>query len=303
MTGQNMRICMFEKFNFCKKKDCKYFHPSEVCDENCDIKKCLKKHPQTQLCMFYTMFERCKHDKNCKFRHQAPQQHKEDVLTSTIEDMKREYELKLTGMEMRFKSEIALIRTECQHLKEVCDNQEKVINDLKNHDEPMLLEVKDDDSLSRKRLSRVISDFNVDKEEENTAVNIDVKEVAPQKRRKNDDNPVTINKELSNIKFLHDEASKIKEYVRKEKMTSKGVGACKEKLKHLKLEMKKRGCNNSIEKILVGIFNGLCDKIDKILYKNFKKETITEFERFLVICKKEKLKVWNQATKVNNMNN
>ena len=231
--------------------------------------------------------------------NQAPQQH---AQSSTIEDMKREYEQKLYEMEMRFESQIAWIRNECQHLKEVCDNQEKVINDLKNHDEPMFLEVKDDDSLSRKRLSRVISDFNVDKEEENTAV-IDVKEVAPQKRRKNDDNPVTINKEFSNIKFLHDEASKIKEFVRKEKMTSKGVGACKEKLKHLKLEMKKRGCNNSIEKILVGIFNGLCDKIDKILYKNFKKETITEFERFLVICKKEKLKVWNQATKVNNMNN
>ena len=217
--------------------------------------------------------------------------------------MKREYELKLNEMEMRFEAQITWIRNECQHLKEVCEKQEQVINDLKSHDEPMLLEIKDDEASSRKRLSRVISDFNVEKEDnyENAAVT-NVKEV-PQKRRKNDDNPVKINKEFSNIKFLHDEASKVKEFVRKEKMTSKGVNECKEKLKHLKLEMKKRGCNNSIEKILVGIFNGLCDKIDKILYKNFKKETITEFERFLVICKKEKLKVWNQATKVNNMNN
>ena len=115
MSGQNMRICVFEKFNFCKKRDCKYFHPSEVCDENCDIKKCLKKHPQTQLCMFYTMFDRCKHDKNCKFRHQAPLQH---AQISTIEDMKREYEHKLNAMEMRFQSsQIALIKNECQHLK------------------------------------------------------------------------------------------------------------------------------------------------------------------------------------------
>ena len=308
MAGQNMRICVFEKFNFCKKKDCKYFHPSEVCDENCDIKKCLKKHPQTQLCMFYTMFDKCKHEMNCKFRHQAPQQHQE-VLSSTIQErMKREYELKLNEMEMRFEAQLTWIRNECQHLKEVCEKQEKVINDLKNHDEPMLLEVKDVDYSSRKRLSRVISDFNVDntsaifpggegcQKEENTAV----KEVS-QKRRKNDDNPDTINKEFTNIKFLHDEASKIKEFVRKEKMTSKGVSECKEKLKHLKLELKKRGCNNSVEKILVGIFNGLCDKVDKILYKNFKKETTVEFERFLVLCKKEKLKVWNEATKINNM--
>ena len=41
--------------------------------------------------------------------------------------------------------------------------------------------------------------------------------------------------------------------------------------------------------------------VDKILYKNFKKETTVEFERFLVLCKKEKLKVWNEATKINNM--
>ena len=297
MSGQNMRICVFEKFNFCKKRDCKYFHPSEVCDENCDIKKCLKKHPQTQLCMFYTMFDKCKHDKNCKFRHQAPQQH---AQSSTIEEMKREYEHKLYEMEMRFESQIVWIRNECQHLKEVCENQKHIIDDLQNHDEPMLLEVKDNDSLSRKRLSRVISDFNVDKEacqkEENTAV----KEVS-QKRIKNDDNPVSINKEFSNIKFLHDESTKIKDFVRKEKMTSKGVRECKEKLKHLKLELKKRGCNNRVEKILVGIFNGLCEKVDKILYKNFKKETIVEFDRFLIICKKEKLKVWNEATKINNM--
>ena len=156
-----MRICVFEKFNFCKKKDCKYFHPSEVCDENCDIKKCLKKHPQTQLCMFYTMFDKCKHDMNCKFRHQAPQQH-QDVLSSTIQErIKREYELKLNEMEMRFEAQVAWIRNECERLKEVCENQEQVINDLKSHDEPMLLEVKDDEALSRKRLSRVISDFNV----------------------------------------------------------------------------------------------------------------------------------------------
>ena len=95
---------------------------------------------------------------------------------------------------------------------------------------------------------------------------------------------------------------KIKEFVRKEKMVSKGVNDCKEKLKQLKFEMSKRGSNKGTEKILVGIFNGLCEKVDKILYRNFKKETTVELERFLDICKKEKLKLWNQVTKINNMN-
>ena len=87
MTGPNMRICMFEKFNFCKKKDCQYFHPSEICDETCDIKKCLKKHIQTQMCMFYTMFEKCKHGQNCKFRHDIPQQNGNTINDSKIDEI------------------------------------------------------------------------------------------------------------------------------------------------------------------------------------------------------------------------
>ena len=85
-------------------------------------------------------------------------------------------------------------------------------------------------------LSRVIADFNVDKEEasqedeEITAVVS--KNGMPLKKKKS--NPIIINNEFMNIKFLHDEAAKIKEFVRKEKMTSKGVNECKEKLKQLK---------------------------------------------------------------------
>ena len=69
---EGKKICYFHKFNFCKKKDCKYFHPSEVCDGNCDIKVCLKRHPQTTLCMFHTMFGACRKNESCKFRHETP---------------------------------------------------------------------------------------------------------------------------------------------------------------------------------------------------------------------------------------
>ena len=70
---EGTKICYFHKFNFCKKKDCKYFHPSEVCDEKCDIKTCLKRHPHTSQCMFHTMFKSCKNKDSCKFLHETPQ--------------------------------------------------------------------------------------------------------------------------------------------------------------------------------------------------------------------------------------
>ena len=70
---EGKKICYFHKFNFCKKKDCKYIHSSEVCDGNCDIKTCLKRHPQTSLCMFHTMFGKCRNNDSCKFLHETPQ--------------------------------------------------------------------------------------------------------------------------------------------------------------------------------------------------------------------------------------
>ena len=42
---------------------------------------------------------------------------------TTINDMKREYELKLNEMEVKFNSQIAVIQIEYQHLKRVCENQ------------------------------------------------------------------------------------------------------------------------------------------------------------------------------------
>ena len=70
---EGKKICYFHKFNFCQKKDCKYFHSSEVCDGNCDMKTCLKRHPQTSLCMFHTMFGKCRNNDSCKFLHETPQ--------------------------------------------------------------------------------------------------------------------------------------------------------------------------------------------------------------------------------------
>ena len=96
---ESKKICYFQKFNFCKKKDCKYFHPSEVCDGKCDIKTCLKRHPQTSLCMFHTMFKKCRNNDSCKFLHEAPQP-VEDINKEEVQTLKR----KLQELEDNFRN-------------------------------------------------------------------------------------------------------------------------------------------------------------------------------------------------------
>ena len=279
MFGQD--VCIYEKFTTCKNRDsCSFQHPTLVCDDKrCDILMCHKRHPQ--ICLFDTIFKACRNGESCRFLHKkaddSNDKHEYRILEEKYNALLEDYKIMLKRIE-------ALERSK---------NEELMI-----HESNDVV-----DSSSRKRLSRVIADFNVDKEasqdEEITAV-VSENDM-PLKKKKS--NPIIINNEFMNIKFLHDEASKIKEFVRKEKMTSKGVNECKEKLKQLKFEIKQRGSDSSIENILVGMFNGLCDKVDKVQYKNFKKETIIEFDKFLDISKKEKLKSWNQVIKVNNMKN
>ena len=133
---------MFEKFSFCKKNDCQYFHPSEICDETCDIRKCLKKHTQTQTCMFYTMFGKCKHGQNCKFRHEASQENDELFKDSKIDQIKREYDLKLSEKEKQFSSLIADVKDENMKLRNFCHQQTIFNNDLRTQFEAVKKELR-----------------------------------------------------------------------------------------------------------------------------------------------------------------
>ena len=126
---EGKKICYFHKFNFCKKKDCKYFHPSEVCDGKCDIKVCLKRHPQTSLCMFHTMFEACRNQKSCKFRHVTPQPVDEDkkqeiqILQQKIQKLEEDNK-KITD---HLKGRISILETEVKDLS-------KTVRDLTNNE-------------------------------------------------------------------------------------------------------------------------------------------------------------------------
>ena len=212
MFGQN--VCIWEKFTTCKNGDsCSYQHPTLVCDDKkCDILMCHKRHPQ--ICLFDTIFKACRNGESCRFLHKkANDSNESDKIEYRI--LEEKYNALLEDYKIMMKRIEAL---------EISKNEELMIhesNDVVDYS-------------SRKRLSRVIADFNVDKEashdEEITAV-VSENDM-PLKKKKS--NPIIINNEFMNIKFLHDEASKIKEFVRKEKMTSKGVNECKEKLKQLK---------------------------------------------------------------------
>ena len=75
-------------------------------------------------------------------------------------------------------------------------------------------------------------------------------------------------------------------------MVSKGVIDCKEKFKQLKLEFSKRGNNTHTENFSQN-FYGLCEKVDKIFYRDFNKKQLL-YQIKMETCKKGKLKLWNQ---------
>ena len=122
---ESKKICYFHKFNFCKKKDCKYFHPSEVCDEKCNIRTCLKRHLQTSQCMFHTMFQKCRNKDSCKFLHETPQP-VEDFSKEEIETLRRKIH-ELEEDNRNIKSEHAKVT---DHLKERIINLEASVKDL-----------------------------------------------------------------------------------------------------------------------------------------------------------------------------
>ena len=76
-------ICNFAKFGKCKRQNCQYHHPEEICcDKTCQIQDCLKKHPVD--CRYFWVFNACKNENSCKFRH------KKTDVQSNIYDKKIE---------------------------------------------------------------------------------------------------------------------------------------------------------------------------------------------------------------------
>ena len=86
-------ICNFAKFGKCKRQNCQYHHPEEICcDKTCQIQDCLKKHPVD--CRYFWVFNACKNENSCKFRHKKTdvQSNIYDKKIEMLEKLKNESE-------------------------------------------------------------------------------------------------------------------------------------------------------------------------------------------------------------------
>ena len=91
------KICIYSKYGKCKKQNCKFQHPEDICcDKTCDIKNCVKKHPND--CRYFWVFNSCRNNSSCKFQHEKPDTlsnaHKKkiDNLENEIKTLRRLYE-------------------------------------------------------------------------------------------------------------------------------------------------------------------------------------------------------------------
>ena len=91
------KICIYSKYGKCKKQNCKFHHPEEICcDKTCDIKNCVKKHPND--CRYFWVFNSCRNNGSCKFQHEKPDtlsnahEKKIDTLENEIKTLRRLYE-------------------------------------------------------------------------------------------------------------------------------------------------------------------------------------------------------------------
>ena len=83
------RICHFEKFGKCNRQNCQFHHPEEICcDKTCQIQFCLKKHPLD--CRYFWVYNACKNENSCKFRHKMTDIKHSDIYDKKIETLENE---------------------------------------------------------------------------------------------------------------------------------------------------------------------------------------------------------------------
>ena len=263
---EGTKICYFHKFNFCKKKDCKYFHPSEVCDEKCDIKTCLKRHPHTSQCMFHTMFGKCRNKDSCKFLHGTPQ---------PVEDSQKE--------------EINTLRRKIQELEEdnknIASKHAKITDNLKERIISLEATVKDliNNEMIRQREDEMMEDEN--KNDESSFMtnessyyireDIEFKEIMKEELRVTSNLKTNISDIIENVK-----PRKIDETLGKLKILKlnihNGVRDIKKIERHSETEQYSEEFYKMIEK-----FMKMPETLGKIAKNKFKKVADEELKEFL----------------------
>ena len=285
-------ICIYAKYGKCKKEECSFHHPQDICcDKTCDIYNCMKKHPQ--YCRYFWGFNACRNEESCKFRH-----NKADNLTNHT-DVK-----KIEALEQKFDG----LLSQFNHYKKVSESQDQTIAALKEQLEEQAIEIHNLSlecnvlrSYVLPEASQCESDFNdvsvvTDDKNDHQVMQVDNEAATLTTRQGSDDlippNPQDVqksNKKILNIGFLEGEIVKIKNFITKERMVSKGINESRHQIKSLKDEMTSRLGNVGSEKILNDLetLHKKCMKTKT----NYTKIIISEIEKFEETCRKEKIKI------------
>ena len=157
------RICVYEKFGFCRNgAGCKFTHPTLVCDdEKCNIKDCTKRHPQA--CRFFTSYSHCKFGDTCKFLHK-----RKPVDTISNEDyktLKEKYDI-LMRNHNEMKENYSKLQSRVSTLEaNFFDLMRNDIHKMQNNLQSTMMDVQDESTGEKKNSTSdvtIVSDDNME---------------------------------------------------------------------------------------------------------------------------------------------
>ena len=294
MHPQN--ICIYEKFSTCKMGDrCNFHHPTLVCDDKeCDIKLCLKRHPET--CLYDTVFHACRNEDHCRYQHR-----KIDFPTDFNEDKYRELEEKYNAILEDYK--IVLRRIEALESNNKKQNNEiskvesqRSLGDMKRKIDS---QEKDDDLFVTSKKNKIDKDTLVSDDTQEDEMVVDVL----------DEEKSSKIREFQHYRTLWTdtlkELVKIKNYIKKEKMYAKSVNKAKEMIRTLETGTPPLSDQDKTNKemgkranVWLDLFEAMYKRVNETNGSKFKQIAIMELDKMIKITKKQKDLVVSKLTKI-----
>jgi len=266
----DQKVCIYNKFGYCKSKnECKFFHPEDICENlQCDVSNCMLRHPMP--CKFLLHYGKCKFDSNCKFDHRRHS----DMHIELNERMKT-----LENMCSILKSRCDKVNKECRELRESIQSKEieveksaADIHKLKERNIALETELQELHVLSKKHKRKVSDNDSLGNKKSSKELKVDGDKV--------DDSEI--------VKHV----IKIKKFVFRERMTKKNVLDCNLKIQNLSENVRSNFLQKNLERMMVVLKN--------TNLTNYKKIAVNELEKFKNICieenKKENDKKINQIS-------
>ena len=294
-------ICNFAKFGKCKRQNCQYHHPEEICcDKTCQIQDCLKKHPVD--CRYFWVFNACKNENSCKFRH------KKTDVQSNIYDKKIEMlenEVKRLKDFHRIQDEAnTLMKTQLkQQGQEIVKLQSqllKIIESSNSSDENNLNDVtmaSDDGDLQieKNKTKDVLSKSAVKAVVKKKLKRLSFQGKLPEAKRLLKDKMVDVSVDdskfqkmiISDHKYvsnLEKEVIDIKENLKGRLIdeTTKKLKELKEKLKIKKIEMKNEKRDDDEETyLMIDNFTNMVEKLENTPKNKYRKVAEKDLENML----------------------